>query len=154
MVYKIICSFPFFCLSGDSAEDELSLDEQYEEKLRDAMDLALEKSASNRVKGLQQVEKALLKRSMGDFLEGRRETITDIIDRSLKRGKGLEQTSAANLAIIVCVQLHGDEGVFRGLEETLNKLMLDASVAPKVRAACANTLAVLAFLCLHAEEYK
>ena len=76
------------------------------------------------------------------------------MDRSLKRGKGLEQTSAANLAIIVCVQLHGDESVYRGLEETLNKLMLDPAVTPKVRAAVANTFSVLAFLCLQPEEYK
>ena len=44
-------------------------------------------------------------RYVPDFLEGRQATITDIVEKSLKKGKGGEITAASKLALLLGVQL-------------------------------------------------
>ena len=73
----------FLGLNGGPAEasglDEFSQEEVFEEKLREAMDLAGQKSAQGRTMALEAMCTAFLKKFIPDFVEDRRMTFTDII---------------------------------------------------------------------------
>jgi hypothetical protein len=46
-----------------------------------------------------------------DFVESRRVTITDLVERGLKKGKGAESVAAARLALLLAMQLDDCEDV-------------------------------------------
>ena len=50
-------------------------------------------------------------RYLPDFLDDRRATLADIIEKSLKRGKGAEVQAAARLSLLLAVQLPDAEDV-------------------------------------------
>ena len=67
----------------------------------------------------------------------RRVTITDGIERSLKKGRGSEQAAAAQLAPLLCVQLGaGDEAeeVCKLLTPVLSVVAHDTSASYQARA--------------------
>nr|CAD7460361.1 unnamed protein product [Timema tahoe] len=79
----------------------------------------------------------------------RRATLTDGIERSLKKGRGLEQAAAAQLAPLLCVQLGaGDyaEEVCRELTPVLSLVANDAAASPLARAKCCWALGLCSFL--------
>ena len=69
------------------------------------MDLAGQKSAQGRTMALESMCTAFLKKFIPDFVEDRRMTFTDIIERALKKGKNAEQMAAARLAVLLCIQV-------------------------------------------------
>jgi len=132
--------------AGEEPVDELSQEEQFLEKLKEAIDLATQKSAQGRTKAIDAVCHAFLKRYIPDFVDTRRATICDVVERSLKKGKGGEVTSAAKLAVLLCLQLDDAEQVFKDLKSLMVHMAQDASVAPTSRAAVVRSLAGLCFL--------
>ena len=50
-------------------------------------------------------------RYMPDFIDNQKVTITDIVEKSLKRGKGSEIKAAARLSLLLAVQLPEPEEV-------------------------------------------
>lgn len=142
-------------LNGTQADevDELSKEEVFEEKLREAMDLAGQKSAQGRTMALESMCIAFLKRYIPDFIEDRRMTFTDIIERALKKGKNAEQMAAARLSILLCVQL-GSEDIMKDLKSVLTTLMLDPAAPMKTRAAVASALGDCTFLVSQPEDYN
>ena len=63
--------------------------------------------------------------------------MSDVVERSLKRGKGEEQILGANLAALLCTHLGcADESdtVFQSLQPFLHVLLTDPAAAPAVRA--------------------
>jgi len=126
--------------------DELSQEEQFLEKVKEAIDLATQKSAPGRTKAIDAVCHAFLKRYMPDFVDNRRVTVCDVVERSLKKGKGGELSSAAKLAVLLCLQLDDAEQVFKDLKSIMVHMAQDGSVAPTSRAAVVRSLAGLCFL--------
>ena len=61
---------------AEGGVDELSQEEAFEEKLRDAMDLASQKSAQGRTMALESMCTAFNKKFIPEFVEDRRMTIT------------------------------------------------------------------------------
>lgn len=64
-------------------------------------------------------------------------TICDGIERSLKKGRGGEQASAAQLAALLCIQLGVSDltdQVCQDLKPLLTFMILDTSVSPVARA--------------------
>ncbi len=89
------------------------------------------------------------------FCSFRRATLTDLIEKALKRGKEDEQRAASILAALVCVQL----GLSETAEDFYNDMLptlatqLGVPTAPQgSRAAMATTLGLLAFLQCPQEE--
>lgn len=75
--------------------------------------------------------------------------MTDCVERSLKKGRGSEQVSAASLAPLLCVQLGaGDasEQVLRDLRPVLSSTAHDNSAVPTARAKCCWSLGLCSFL--------
>lgn len=120
--------------------------EKFEEKLMQAIENASEKSQQTRSTALQVMNEIFMHHNMFDFIEERRVTIMDIIEKSLKRGKGQEQALAAKMAALLLIQLQGDEEVVKTLAPLLQHTALDKSATSDARAKCCSSLALLHFL--------
>ena len=120
--------------------------EKYEEKLMQAIENASEKSQQTRVQSLQVMNEIFMHHCMHDYVEERRVTIMDIIEKSLKRGKGQEQALAAKMAALLLIQLQGDEEVVKTLAPLLQHVALDKSATTDARAKSCLSLALLHFL--------
>ena len=74
-------------------------------------------------------------------------TIADVVEKSLKKGKGAEQVAAANLAVSLTIQLRGDaDDIYREIKSILAVIVNDNSAPPSARVACAHALGNLCFL--------
>lgn len=126
--------------------DETSQVEIWEGKVKEAIDLAGQKSAAGRVKALDALCTGLNRRYSPEFLEGQKMTMCDVVQRSIKKGKGSELISASRLAILLAVQLADCEEVYKELKPLLQQITNDKTAAPASRAAVATTMAGLCFL--------
>ena len=154
--FVYILNFPAVCLQfdiyilgafngADAGVDELSQEEVFEEKLREAMDLAYQKSAQSRTMAMESMCTAFNKKFIPEFVIDRRMTITDIVEKALKRGKCAEQVAASKLAVLLCVQLGGEspddaENVMKDLQSVFVTLLSDPSAPLKARAAAASAV--------------
>jgi hypothetical protein len=120
--------------------------EKYEEKLLQAIENASEKSQQTRTQALQVIAEIFMHHCMYDFVDERRVTIMDIIEKSLKRGKGQEQALAAKLSALLLIQLQGDMDVVKTLSPILQSTCLDKSASFNARAKSCQSLALLQFL--------
>ncbi|XP_073501266.1 interferon-related developmental regulator 2 isoform X2 [Phyllobates terribilis] len=122
--------------SGSDAQDLLSAQEQREDKLKEDIDNLSDKSTKTRVTALSSVRLALSSQVLGDFLAERRVTLTDALERCLKKGKDEEQSLAAAVLSLLCVQLgSGSEGedVFHCLRPILVSILTDCSAGVAAR---------------------
>jgi len=126
--------------------DETSEIEQFEGKLKDAIELASQKSAAGRVKALDAICTGFLKRYYPDFVENQQMTICDLVERSLKKGKGAEVEVAAKLSILLALQLNDPEDVYKELKTLMTQIVNDKTANPAARASVAVSLAGLCFL--------
>lgn len=130
-------------------ENEETVDnviEKYEEKLMQAIENASEKSVQTRTQALQVIAEILMHHFMQDFVDERKCTIMDIVEKSIKRGKGLEQSWAAKLSALLVIQLNGDEEIVKTLAPILQSTAMDKSASFDARAKCCSALALLQFL--------
>lgn len=117
--------------------EEISQQEVFEEKLSEAIDGFTQKSAQGRCNCLDAVSKAFIKKYIPTYVMDRRLTIVDAVEKCLKRGRGAEQTAAAKLAALLCVQLGALEDcdqLCRVLKPALLLTANDKSVLPTTRA--------------------
>jgi hypothetical protein len=99
------------------------------------------------VEALNGLCRAFGKKFVPEFVDNRKITIQDIIERSLKKGKGSEQIAAANLATSLCIQLRGDaDDLYREIKPILITLMTDKSASVLARISAATSLGNLCFL--------
>lgn len=132
-----------------SDDDGMSEIECYESKIKEAMDLALEKSVQTRVKALDALTTALQKRVMTSFLIDNYITMTDLVERALNKGKGSEMVAGAKLGSLMLLTLatyEEAEQVYHILQPLLLKIMKDPSATPAARQQCTTTLALSCFL--------
>lgn len=138
-------------MHSDSVDNE-SVDsqgsnEKYEDKLLQAIENATEKSVQIRVNALLAMSDILSQRFLPDFVENRKITIIDIIERSIRRGKGDEQATAVQLVPMLVFQL-GSSGdvVLKALGELLMTTTLNKAVSYNARAKCCTALGLLNYL--------
>ncbi|KAH8334600.1 hypothetical protein KR059_012110, partial [Drosophila kikkawai] len=132
-------------VASSEATDELA-NERYEEKFEKALEQATEKSAQTRVQALQAICELLMHRYMPDFVEDRKMTLMDFVEKSIRRGKGQEQVWGARLAPLLVLQLGGDEGFSKTMNQFLLTTVQDKSVGFDARAKCCTALGLLSFL--------
>ncbi|KAL1495095.1 hypothetical protein ABEB36_010566 [Hypothenemus hampei] len=135
-------------LEDGKDQDDFAQD-QLEDKLTEIIDGLSQKSSQGRTNCLKNFTKALVKKSMPNFVKERSFTLCDCIERSLKKGGAEERCAAAELATVMCVQLGSDpigEDICRNLKSILLPIALDNSAAPSVRANCCLALGNMAFL--------
>lgn len=134
-------------IPAENDETAENVVEKYEEKMMQAIENASEKSQQTRCQGLQ-VLIDIFTHNAGivDFVSLRQETLMDILEKALKRGKGLEQSLAANVSSLMLIILGGDEDVVKVLTPALLNVALDKSASTDARAKCCSALALLQFL--------
>ncbi|XP_068132608.1 interferon-related developmental regulator 1 isoform X1 [Hyperolius riggenbachi] len=129
--------------------DEMAAQEDFEFKLKGFIDLAMDKSAKTRQTALEGLKSGMASKILYDFLLDRRITITDNLERCLKKGKGEEQCVAAALACLLCCQLGSgieSEEVFKTLAPVLKTIISDRSASTQARQACATYLGLCCFI--------
>ncbi|XP_074054112.1 interferon-related developmental regulator 2 isoform X2 [Macrotis lagotis] len=110
--------------------DEQAQQEELEEKLKERIDDVADKSAKTRLGALESLRLAFSSRVLLDFLQERRLTLTDSLEKCLKKGKGEEQSLAASVLTLLCLQMgSGPEGeeLFRSLRPLLVSILTDTS---------------------------
>ncbi|KAK3890573.1 hypothetical protein Pcinc_005455, partial [Petrolisthes cinctipes] len=95
------------CIAESELEEEcLSEIEIWQEKMCEAMDLAEGKCSQTRTNAFISLTNLLQKRVMLDFLLGQYETLSHLVERSLKKGHtNQEQIEAAHLLSVLVISL-------------------------------------------------
>ncbi|NXY91813.1 IFRD1 regulator, partial [Alcedo cyanopectus] len=73
---------------GSEVAGEQCQEEEAEDKLKEHMDSLLDKSAKTRQAALQSLRLVLSSRTLSEFLLERRLTLTDSLEKCLKKGLG------------------------------------------------------------------
>lgn len=126
---------------GEVAEDNAQEDFQY--KLKGFIDSTVDKSAKTRQGALDGLKTAMATKLLSEFILERRMTITDSIERCLKKGKGEEQRAAASLACLLCIQLGSgmeSEEVYKSLKPIFKNILSDGSANILARQQVATSL--------------
>lgn len=138
--------------NANSIEDEsedggtFGSTEKHEEKLIQSLENATEKSVQTRVQALQTICEILQHRYMPDFIEDRKITIMDVIEKSLRRGKGNEQGLAAQLASLYILQLGPDDIIIKTMSQLLLTTAQNKTSTFDARGKCCTALALITFL--------
>ncbi|XP_072537649.1 interferon-related developmental regulator 2 isoform X1 [Salminus brasiliensis] len=129
--------------------DEQTAQEETEDKLKQCIDNLMDKSAKTRLAALTSLRSAFSSRVLYEFLLERRLTISDCLERSLKKGGGEEQAAAATLCALLCVQLgggvEGEEG-FKILRPILSSILIDSCASLSARQSCARALGMCCYV--------
>lgn len=134
---------------SEDVVDQAQEIEIFEDKLTQAIEGMFEKSVQSRISSIEMVTTALMKRFVPDFVIRRRMTINDAIERSLKKGKGTEQAAAAQLAVLLGVQLGSTsfvDEICQSLIPSLSLIVGDESMSYTARAKCCWALSILTFI--------
>ncbi|XP_036897014.1 interferon-related developmental regulator 1 isoform X2 [Sturnira hondurensis] len=138
-----------FAEDGPEVLEEEGSQEDLEYKLKGLIDLTLDKSAKTRQAALEGLRNALASKMLYEFILERRMTLTDSIERCLRKGKSDEQRAAAALASTLCVQLGPgieSEEVLKTLGPILKKIICDGTASVQARQTCATCLGVCCFI--------
>ncbi|XP_075795642.1 interferon-related developmental regulator 2 isoform X1 [Pelodiscus sinensis] len=135
--------------TGSDGVDEQAQQEEVEDKLKECIDHVSAKSSKTRQAALESLRLAFSSKLLFDFLLERRLTLTDSLEKCLKKGKGEEQALAASVLTLLCLQMGaGPEGeeVFRSLKPLLLSILTDASASPVARQSCAMALGMCCYV--------
>ncbi|KAM6925426.1 interferon-related developmental regulator 2 isoform 1-T1 [Xenentodon cancila] len=134
---------------GSEQVDEQTAQEETEDKLKQCIDNLMDKSAKTRLAALVSLRQAFSSRLLYDFLTERRLTVSDCLERSLKKGSGEEQAAAATVFTLLCIQLGGgdeaEEG-FKMLCPILITILIDNSASLAARQSCASALGMCCYV--------
>ncbi|XP_050099077.1 interferon-related developmental regulator 2 [Anopheles aquasalis] len=133
--------------AGETAE--LSGFEKYEEKLLQAIENATDKSQQVRINALQLINETLVHHYIPEFIDDRKVTLMDIVEKSLRRGKGTEQAWAAKLIPLLIIQIETETDInefVSVLKPVLLSTLLDGAAASEVRAKCCSALGLVSFV--------
>ncbi|XP_054831156.1 interferon-related developmental regulator 2 isoform X1 [Eublepharis macularius] len=136
-------------VTGGEAVDEQAQQEEMEDKLKECIDNVMDKSAKTRQVALESLRLAFSSKTLFDFLLERRLTLMDSLEKCLKKGKGEEQSLAATVLTLLCLQMgSGPEGeeVFRSLKPLLISILIDSMASPVARQSCATALGMCCYI--------
>uniref|UniRef100_A0AAQ5XCW4 Interferon-related developmental regulator 2 n=1 Tax=Amphiprion ocellaris TaxID=80972 RepID=A0AAQ5XCW4_AMPOC len=129
--------------------DEQTAQEETEDKLKQCIDNLMDKSTKTRLAALESLRQAFASRLLYDFLTERRLTVSDSLERSLKKGSGEEQAAAATVFALLCIQLGGggeaEEG-FKMLRPILTAILMDGTASIAARQSCARSLGMCCYV--------
>ncbi|XP_068454423.1 interferon-related developmental regulator 2 isoform X1 [Clinocottus analis] len=135
-------------LGGEPVDEQTAQDET-EDKLKQCIDNLMDKSSKTRLAGLASLRQAFSSRVLYDFLTERRLTISDCLERSLKKGSAEEQAAAATVFTLLCIQLGGgdeaEEG-FKMLCPILTAILIDNTASIVARQSCARSLGMCCYV--------
>lgn len=114
-------------------------------KLTEAIGLASEKSSQTRINALKDIASILSTVYMPELIDNYKITILDIVEKSIRRGKGEEQSYAAQIAPMLV--FHVDNcNVVEVMTPLLRHEMLNEAAPFETRSKCCTALALLQVL--------
>ncbi|XP_069721661.1 interferon-related developmental regulator 2 isoform X3 [Phaenicophaeus curvirostris] len=134
---------------SEAASEQGQEEEETEDRLKEHMDNLLDKSAKTRQAALQSLRLAFSSKILSDFLMERHLTLTDSLEKCLKKGKGEEQALAGTVLTLLCLQMgSGPEGeeVFRSLKPLLISILMDSTASSSARQSCATALGMCCYI--------
>ncbi|CAL1605892.1 unnamed protein product [Knipowitschia caucasica] len=135
--------------TGNDTVDELTAQEETEDKLKQCIDNLMEKSSKTRLAALESLRQVFSSRLLYEFLTERRLTVSDCLERILRKGGGEEQAAAATLFCLLCIQLGGgDEAAegFKILRPVLTNILNDTGASLNARQSCARALGMCCYV--------
>lgn len=135
--------------TGGEAVDEQTAQEETEDKLKQCIDNLMDKSAKTRLAALESLRQAFCSKVLYEFLSERRLTISDCLERSLKKGGGEEQTATATVFTLLCIQLGGGDEAevgFNMLRPLLSNILIDSGASLAARQSCARALGMCCYV--------
>ncbi|MGH0188090.1 UNVERIFIED_CONTAM: hypothetical protein FKN15_028077 [Acipenser sinensis] len=135
--------------SGTEPADEQTAAEETEDKLKQCIDNLMDKSLKSRLAGLESLKLAFSSKTLCDFLVERRLTLTDCLERCLRKGGVEEQAAAAQVTTLLCIQLGGvseGEEIFKALRPILSTILSDPGASPAARQSCASALGMCCYV--------
>ncbi|KAL8624299.1 hypothetical protein ACOMHN_034022 [Nucella lapillus] len=128
-------------------QDDNSKQENFEFRMCEIIDGLSAKSGPQRKKSLEALKQGLCKKYCPEFLQRRKETVTDSLLRCLKKGKGEEQTLAVGCLALMALQLGGEiTDVYSDIQDALAFFLADKTASVQTRAKCASTMALCCFI--------
>lgn len=127
-------------------EQQTSFVEKYEERILQSIENAMEKSAKTRVEALATICEILQHRYIPDFIEDRKVTLLDIIEKSLRRGKNDEQEAASQLAILLIIQIGRNDVLFKNILDSLFAILQNPSSSLSLKRKSCTVLSIFYFL--------
>ncbi|XP_043563661.1 interferon-related developmental regulator 2-like isoform X1 [Chiloscyllium plagiosum] len=140
---------------GGEGTNEQMAQEEAENKLKECIDNTMDKSAKVRQNALESLKLAFSSKILADFLVERRVTLTDCLERCLKKGKGEEQAIAATVISLLCIQLGSckeGEDVFKTLKSVLTNIFTDKSSSLAARHSTAVALGTCCYIAANEAE--
>ncbi|NWI11621.1 IFRD1 regulator, partial [Crypturellus soui] len=134
---------------GSEAADEQARQEAAEERLKEHVDSVLDRSAKTRQAALQSLRLAFSSQTLSEFLLEWRLTLTDALEKCLKKGKGEEQALAGTVLTLLCLQMGSgpeSEEVFRSLKPLLVSILIDGAASTTARQSCAAALGMCCYV--------
>lgn len=135
--------------TGTEPADEQTAAEETEDKLKQCIDNLMDKSVKSRLAGLESLKLAFSSKTLCDFLVERRLTLTDCLERCLRKGGVEEQAAAAQVTTLLCIQLGGvseGEEIFKALRPILSTILSDPGASPAARQSCASALGMCCYV--------
>ncbi|XP_058064281.1 interferon-related developmental regulator 2 [Anopheles bellator] len=133
--------------SGDSVEPEGF--EKHEEKLLQAIENTTDKSQQTRISAFQIINEVLVHHYIPDFIDERKVTLMDAVEKSIRRGKGTEQSWAAKMIPLLVIQIENAEDISEcvsTLKPVLLNTVQDGAASYDARAKCCSALGLLCFV--------
>lgn len=126
------------CDADNFDNQEISTNEKNEEKMLQLIENCAEKSVKVRIPALRSMCEIMQHRYFPDFIMDRKITITDIVEKSLRKGKIEEQELAARLLILLIIQIGGEHNDFKTVCQILSSVVNNST--------CLQSLAMFYFL--------
>ncbi|XP_046854308.1 interferon-related developmental regulator 2-like [Xenia sp. Carnegie-2017] len=142
-------------LESTDGTDVEEVETNFESILEENIENATDKNAKLRQASMKAMRGTFASHRIFDLVAERKDTILDIIEKSLKRGQAEDQVCAGPLAVLLCIQLgYGSESkqIFQSLKSLLLATLQDPTAKVSARTSCANALALCCFLA--SEEHE
>ena len=124
-------------VSDNEVVDGITAQDVVEDELRKFIDELTQKNAKGRIVCFNEIGKFFGIKYLPEFVEDRKDTITDGVERGLKKGRSDERCTAAKLSTLLCIQLgayDSAEIVCKSLKSTLTFIANDNSASNEARA--------------------
>nr|CAB3255266.1 interferon-related developmental regulator 2 [Phallusia mammillata] len=134
--------------NGENAVEGSTL-EDTEIRLKEVIEGLTEKNAKHRQNCLIEIRKAFASTWLVAFLENYQETLLDYMEKCLRKGKGEEQSLAADALAVVGTQVVAcgeGERLFLQFKSILLVIISDKSASTVARTNCCRTLGLLTFM--------
>ncbi|NWU98925.1 IFRD2 regulator, partial [Upupa epops] len=131
------------------AVGEQGQQEEAEDSLTEHVDNLLHKNTKTRQAALQGLHLAFSSRTCSEFLLERHLTLTDSLEKCLRKGKGEEQALSSTVLTLLCFQMDSiseREDLFHRLKPLFISVLTDSSASLSARQRCATALGVCCYI--------